>query len=66
MYKVFIVNDSAPGHRRLVGSTDDPQVVAAAAGGMLATLPEFRGPALRQMVNRRRGALLAAIEGSNR
>jgi hypothetical protein len=43
MYKVFIIDDSAPDHRRLVGSTGDPQVVAAAAGGMLAVLPEFRG-----------------------
>jgi hypothetical protein len=66
MYKVFIINESAPDHRRLVGSTDDPMVVAAAAGGMLASLPEFRGTELRQMVSRRRGALLAAIEGLNR
>jgi hypothetical protein len=66
MYKVFIIDDSAPDHRRLVGSTGDPQVVAAAAGGMLAVLPEFRGQNLRRMVSRRRVALLSAIEASTR
>ena len=66
MYKVFIIDDSAPDHRRLIGSTSDPQVVASAAAGMLSGLPEFREQKLRGIVSRRRGALLSAIEGSNR
>lgn len=64
MYRVFIVNDSAPNRRRLIASTSDPRVVAAAAGYMLADLPKFTAVELRKMISRRRERLLSALEGA--
>lgn len=65
MYRVYLMDDTSPGNSRLVATSTNPLVVASVAGGIMAGLPEFRGPALRRMVSRRRGALLSAIEGTN-